>query len=698
MFFGAGRSARSERGRKLGLLSEPAIVQLSCSYNLSCHTQFAAVRHRSSHILHFLDFLWALVGRTLPTGLESSLVATVKPCSLLYSACCVSLLHEYSTDDPVLPTFADLSQYSIFPNNPIMPSFPQIVKALDPSVRAILDISDTVRCSICYGAHHEKSHATYHKPAAGRAQHDPQCDEDLLFQCASIFKVFIAASLILIIDKLSSDPSTTPGYRKLDDAWDRPFTDVYNSLVGVQDRMRPLPGEPSVLQLLVHYNGIYDINHILLAPDGTPLQCFQDVVDRISQYAKDTSEQAERESQIKYSNANYILLALLVDKASGSLNEFLKEYIFKPFKMEHTFLEREDLHSHSNESQRQPHVVSSDRRRRIFTPTTTLGLSDVVEIAWLGPYTSAADLGRFFEGLLSAKDGKRIGLFDKAVVESLGSGRGRINEQAAYTPCGLQTSFSSTGPGSHSLNRLISPDSSVKTHVLGKTSGGEEISAFYLAGSATGWAGTVYFLPNKHTFVIVLTNTSGPLDASDLISRLYLQEIFGLQPPKAISWDGSNFLPSRTTVTPAERYRAHYVALASQIFDEKALKFKELEQLDGQPDTLTSDCPDLPGRYFCSRNGQYLHIIDWKGEDNKKVDGVLRIVIQSGTKSSQILRFVKRGEKFRICSPETFPVLAIDCFDAWKNLEFDVERDGGGVKSLSRQGVYLKDIFIRENP
>jgi len=29
-------------------------------------------------------------------------------------------------------------------------------------------------------------------------------------------------------------------------------------------------------------------------------------------------------------------------------------------------------------------------------------------------------------------------------------------------------------------------------------------------------------------------------------------------------------------------------------------------------------------------------------------------------------------------------------------LEFEVQRDGGGVKSLSRQGVYLNDIFIRE--
>jgi CubicO group peptidase (beta-lactamase class C family) len=351
-----------------------------------------------------------------------------------------------------------------------------------------------------------------------------------------LFNIFIAACLILIVDKLSSDPSAITGYRKLEGAWSRPFTDVFNDLVGVEDQMRPLPRDPSVLQLLLHYNRVYDINHILLASDRTLLQGLHDVVNRISQYAKDTREQqAEREIPIRYSKANYILLALLINKASGSLNEFLKEYIFKPFEIKRTFLYPDDLYSLSNESQRQPHVVLSDRSRRIFRPTITLGLFDVVELAWLGPYISAADLGRFFEGLLSAKDRKPIGLFDKAVVESLGFSRSRINTQAGYTPCGLQTSLNSTGLGSHSLNQLISSNSSIKTHVLGKTSSEGEISTFYLAGSATGWAGTVYFLLNKRVFVIVLTNTSGPLDASNIISRLFLQRIFDLRPPKALS-------------------------------------------------------------------------------------------------------------------------------------------------------------------
>lgn len=575
-----------------------------------------------------------------------------------------------------------------------MPSFQQTINALDPTILRILDISNTDRCSLYCWAQYKRFHATYHKPATGKAQRDEQCEEGLLFQCASLFKVFIAASLVLIIDRLSSDPNTKHQYSKLEGAWQRPFTEVFNDLIGAQgSKMRSLPGDPNVLQLLLHSNGVYDMNHIFLAPDATPLQGLHDVVERISQYAKDTyGEHGEEQSSTIYSNSNYVLLSLLVDKASGSLNEFLKEYIFKPFKMERTFLNLEDLRSHSKESLRQPHVVSSDGYRRIFRPGTTLGLRDLVEIAWLGPYISAVDLGLFFEGLLSARDGKPIGLFNKAVVESLGYGRSDI--EVEYTPCGLLTSLSSTGPGSHSLNRLISPDSTLKTHIPGKRPDGE-LRAFYLAGSATGWAGTVYFLPYKRTFVIALTNISGPLDASELISRLCLHEIFKLPPPKASHWDFGSHLSGQSNMTSAERHE-YYIALARRIFDENALKIKELEQLDNQPDTRTSDCPDLPGKYYCSRNGQYLHLIDWKSEDNQNTEGVLRIVIQSGMKSSQKLRFAKRDGKFRICSPETFFDLAIDCFDAWANLEFEIERDNAGVKSLSRQGKYLKDFFVRE--
>ena len=512
-----------------------------------------------------------------------------------------------------------------------MSSFQQTFKALDPSILAIQDTTNTARCAVYVRAEKEKSPATYHKPASGASQRDPQSDENLVFQCASLFKVFIAACVILMVEKLSVDPSSKNPYRKLKGAWNEPFTVVFNKLDNKGDRMRPLPMDPSLLQILVHSNGVYDMNHIFLAPDATPMAGTKDILDRISQYARDSREtQTGGISSTTYSNANYVLLALLIDKASGSLNEFLKEHILTPFEMDHTFLTLKDLHLHSNGGQMQPHVVSSDRSRQVFRQAETLGLADVVDIAWLGPYISAADLGRFFEGLQLALDGKPTGLFDKELVISLSQGKHSIEKETGYTPCGLHTSLNSQGPGSHSLNRRISPGSDLATHIPGKTSDGEDIGVFYLAGCATGWASTVYFISGKKVLVIVLTNTSGPVDASDLIAKLCLQEIFELRPPKVGTWDGSHYLQRPSMANSAERYRAYYVELAARMFHQNSLKVRQLERDDAQMDIPTSACADLLGTYRCRSNDQYLHIIDWKGKDNKDVEGVLRVFFSVG--------------------------------------------------------------------
>jgi hypothetical protein len=96
---------RSERGRKLGVLSEPATVQLSYYLHSIVSYSPRSAPHRSNHILHFRDARWLLTSRNLATGLESSLLTAIKPlCGLLYSACYVSVPYKHSIDGhPVLP-------------------------------------------------------------------------------------------------------------------------------------------------------------------------------------------------------------------------------------------------------------------------------------------------------------------------------------------------------------------------------------------------------------------------------------------------------------------------------------------------------------------------------------------------------------------------------------------------------------------
>jgi hypothetical protein len=143
-------------------------------------------------------------------------------------------------------------------------------------------------------------------------------------------------------------------------------------------------------------------------------------------------------------------------------------------------------------------------------------------------------------------------------------------------------------------------------------------------------------------------------------------------------------------MTPGELYRAHYVDLADRIFKENALALKILEQEDAAPDTLTASCPDICGKYVNKRTCQSLVI--------KDRNGVLRVRISGRSKSSWFMRFVRKGELLRVCSlvEDDSPGLAIDCFNNWENLEFQIDQVDNVVTRLSRRGAYLVDKFVRE--
>ena len=575
-----------------------------------------------------------------------------------------------------------------------MPPATQILDDIDESNVQILDISNTARCAVICGLPGLRLRATYYKSDTDGAKRDEQYHEELLFRMASLFKVFIASGIILMIDKLSADQTSKNPYRKLKGVWDKPFVEVFNKVAAPKyPDLGFLPGNPTVEQLLVHFNGVDNINHLLVAVDGTPLLSSHVFFDFISQYTKDTGGQhKEMKERVLYSNANYILLALLIDAASGSLQEFLERYIFKPFEMTRTFLRLDKLYSQSESTQRQSYVVSSDSRRRAFRPDEVLGLIDIIDIAWLGPYTFAMDLSLFFGGIMSVLDGKTFGLFDKAVALSLCHGWAAFNGETGYKRCGLYTDLKTKWSGSHSLNRLPSPKSHPTTHVLdGRVGDKEENYVFYLSGTATGWGHTVYLIPDKRTFVVVLTNTSGPLDASDLISRLCLQEILDLQPSDNVARHTEKW----RKMTTDQRRRAHYVQMATMMFNENALVVEKLEQSNDQTgDTLTSSCPGMPGKYS-SKYGQRIEITDWRGENNDK-EGVLGVTMSAGPNRSQRMRFAKKGDLFRICSCGPSQALAVDCFDAWKTLGFEVGQDENGLRYLSHEGLHLRDYYRRD--
>jgi len=100
-----------------------------------------------------------------------------------------------------------------------------------------------------------------------------------------------------------------------------------------------IPGLPAWAQtvtikhLLNHTSGI--VNYEQLGIDH-PGITNQEVISKIS---KLTALRSQPDQKYEYSNTGYVLLAVIIEKVSGmSYAEFLDKYIFKPLKMDNTFV------------------------------------------------------------------------------------------------------------------------------------------------------------------------------------------------------------------------------------------------------------------------------------------------------------------------------------------------------------------------
>jgi CubicO group peptidase (beta-lactamase class C family) len=596
-----------------------------------------------------------------------------------------------------------LSNHNIESSVSVMSRIKAALKNLLDSILKISEGSKTELAAILIAFEEERFYATCRTSKAGKAELIAN-HHDQVFRIASLGKVYIAAAACLMIDVLSADSAPTNPYHRLKGAWDKSFTTLFNEY-SKGSKISSLHGDPKVINLLLHYKGVRNVNHLLFSPDGTILQSEEDFLKTIPQYTRDTNKQDTVDGVwSEYSNANYILIALFLEAflkstLNMSLGDFLKEKVFTLLGMHHTYLSFEDLRLLPDERRARPHVVSSaGERRQVIESDETRGQFDAIELATLGPYSSIYDQGLFFGAVNSASDGKPTGDIGVKFVDSFFRSKSAFvdGEMTGYKLCGLYTTSDTTYPGSNSLNRLMSPDGEASKHALGKMENSNAIKLYYLQGSATGWGCTVYFAKDKRVFVIVLTNTSGPVDVSDPISRLCLQEIFDLRPSR----DGKDGYKCRPkgweNMNLSERHRAHYVELSDLMFEENAPKLRLFEQEDAANDTDIADWGGVCGTYVNAPSRQYLNVVNSEGK--------LRVGMRTESKSewSKLMRFVRKGDAYRICSmypltEYTYRGLAIDCFGAWKNLEFQAERVGGVVTCLSRKGLELTDHFIRES-
>jgi CubicO group peptidase (beta-lactamase class C family) len=139
----------------------------------------------------------------------------------------------------------------------------------------------------------------------------PQTD----FRLASVSKQFTAAAILLLAED---------GKLTLDDSIRRWLP----SLPATTDKV-------TLRQLLDHTGGLIDYED-LIPPEQTAQLDDQDVLRMLSATPRSYFAPG---SAYRYSNTGYVLLGLVVERASGTtLQDFLAQRIFKPLHMDHTLL------------------------------------------------------------------------------------------------------------------------------------------------------------------------------------------------------------------------------------------------------------------------------------------------------------------------------------------------------------------------
>ncbi|KAI9765973.1 MAG: hypothetical protein M1840_006980 [Geoglossum simile] len=398
------------------------------------------------------------------------------------------------------------------------PLYDGVLSRCEEGILEILGIAGTQLCTV----HLEMTKATpQRKMYSGGQSWD--ISEDTVFPWCSLSKMAIVETLTIIINSLatSSKPENAK-YQPLRDAWKAPFVECFNKVSGT--RMLDLPGNPKVEELVTHFAGTPPLNHIITAPDGTPLMSSDDFLAVAHHLIKDAYGDSGSSGRWDYSNGNTILIGLLIEAAASKpLPEVVNELVF----------ERLGMHSaYIGTRLKGPntvilHVASPNGTTPIDPPQI---LSDQLCIAAVGVHSNAKDIATFFRSIVHAlpnrpDEPKTTGMssFSKP---SAGTG---YEADSRYYPCGILTSLDTAVPGKQSLNRSVSPSSESSNYSLGYEPPGNEIIVFYHAGTVNGFECCSYIIPKWRAFLIVQANTTGHVDATDHISRLVLQSLFDLK-------------------------------------------------------------------------------------------------------------------------------------------------------------------------
>lgn len=284
---------------------------------------------------------------------------------------------------------------------------------------------------------------------------------ETIFRIGSITKQFTAVAVLQLVQA---------GKLSLDDPIGKwvPDFDTQGKPITIEHLLSHTSGIPSYTAGPAYIAG--------MARDVTPAQILGMVADQPMEF-----EPGER---FKYSNTNYVLLGMAIERASGlSYADYLHRHICKPLGLSNTRYGRND--------------EPTDRHARGYNPGDAEGWVPALPLSMTQPYAAGAiestvdDLARWTAALA---DGKAV---DRALLER------------AWTP--FKTS---SQPSRYGFGWAIRIDDAHDERWIGH------------GGGINGFKTDAVWIPEKKVYVAVLRNTPGDPPPEGLVRQL-AQEAVG---------------------------------------------------------------------------------------------------------------------------------------------------------------------------
>jgi CubicO group peptidase (beta-lactamase class C family) len=455
-----------------------------------------------------------------------------------------------------------------------------------------------------------------------------------VYAIASYTKILINVAYYKIISQ--------ERYKSQGLSWDKSACDLLDEVRRARrkTRIRRFSRDPTILELLLHRNGFAPMNRYLFAPDGTFIVSQDEFLEIAPRITEDYFKGGKQGWSV-YSNANHIFAAIILEElAEQKLHEIMQEVIFTPFKMTHTVMDKESLDTleAGGVIVADGHRVSGDMNQSTDLPKQKY-LTDTVEVASFGARSSTEDLAKLIREFMKALDHSSSHFQEREALDFFGP-KSDFHDGGKVALGGLFCSLDSILPGSESLNRVLVPSDGFSPYTLGRRPSGSHCRVYYKAGSVEGFTSSVYVSLKHRLFVIVLANSTGPVDVTDHIARYILQETLNLSP-----W-------------------ADILSRATEEGIRASRRVQDFERLDTDLSAWSEAMGDFVGTYRHVKYGQELEI-------TTEGDAILR----GRRRPSSTMKARVFGKIIRI-----FPGSAgfgIDRWSVWENLDFTMnERDG----------------------